>query len=95
MSKGNSAREKIETKKEMNTEETLEYRILKSTRNAGQYVGDRVASLSGAKTMIRAEHPGRRIRWREEGSDVCAYLSAEDMEDADKAVARLRPVAAC
>ena len=59
MSKGNSAREKIETKKEMNTEETLEYRILKSTRNAGQYVGDRVASLSGAKTMIRAEHPGR------------------------------------
>ena len=45
--------------------------------------------------MIRAEHPGRRIRWREEGSDVCAYLSAEDMEDADKAVARLRPVAAC
>lgn len=79
----------------MNTEETLEYRILKSTRNAGQYVGDRVASLSGAKTMIRAEHPGRRIRWREEGSDVCAYLSAEDMEDADKAVARLRPVAAC
>lgn len=83
----------------MNTEETvkvlstltIEYRILKSTRNAGQYVGDRVASLSAAKTMIRAEHPGRRIRWREEGSDVCAYLSLAAMADEDNAVARLRP----
>lgn len=66
------------------------YRILRSTRNAGEYVGDQTASLSAAKAIIRADRPGRKLRWRSEGNDICAYANTEDMADDDKAVARLR-----
>lgn len=72
----------------------MKYRILNTTRNAGQYVGDQVASLSAAKAIVRASRPERgRIRWRQEGDDICAYAGVEDMENEDKAMARLRPVA--
>lgn len=68
----------------------MKYRITKSTRNAGEYVGNQIASLSAAKAIIRAS--GGIVRWRHEGDDICAYASAQDMSDEDKAIARLRPV---
>ena len=68
------------------------YRLKLSTRNAGEYIGDNIVSLSAAKRVIRANHPRYRIRWRDEGGSVCAYLSADDMTDEDKAVARIVPV---
>ncbi len=70
------------------------YRILRATRNTGQYIGDQIASLSKAKAIIRADRPGRKLRWQQEGDDICAYASVEDMTDEDKAVARLRPLEA-
>lgn len=68
------------------------YQIKRSTRNAGEYIGDQVATLGAAKAIIRADRPGRTLRWQQEGDDICAYASAEDMADEDKAIARLRPV---
>ena len=68
------------------------YRILCATRNSGMYAGDQVAPLEKSKRIVRGNKPGRRLRWREEGVDICAYASARDMDDEDKAVARLRPV---
>lgn len=71
------------------------YRILRATRNAGEYVGDQTAALSEAKAIIRAERRNpATIVWRREGDDICAYAAKEDMHDEDKAVARLRPVEA-
>jgi len=83
--------ELIKTKKE-NIMKTNEYRILRSTRNAGQYEGSQTASLAKAKAIISTARPGRKLRWRQEGDDICAYASAEDMTDEDKAIARLRLV---
>ncbi len=68
------------------------YQIKRSTSNAGEYVGGQIESLGKAKAIIRADRPGRRLRWRQEGDDICAYASVEDMADEDKAIARLRPV---
>ena len=70
------------------------YQILSSTRNAGQYDAGQIASLSTAKSIVRAERAGRKTYWRQEGDDVCAYAAREDMTDEDKAVARLCPVEA-
>ena len=67
--------------------------ILNSTKNAGQYVAGQIAaSVSAAKAIIRAERAGRKTYWQQEGDDVAAYASREDMSDEDKAVARVRPV---
>ena len=66
------------------------YRILESTRNSGSYTTvDRIMSLSAAKEYVRERHPGR-LQWQSEGDDICAYASRGDMNDEDKAVARLR-----
>ena len=71
----------------------MKYRILWSTRNSGMYVGDQIAPLETSKGIVRGKYPGRRLRWQQEGGDICSYLSAEDMSSEDKAVARLRPIA--
>lgn len=68
------------------------YRILRSTKNSGQYAGDQTASLAKAKALVRAERGGETTYWQQEDGDVCAYASREDMSDEDKAIARLRPV---
>ncbi len=72
--------------------ETMRYKILTSTRNAGQYTEIGIASMTAAKAIIRASRQGRKLRWQREGDDICAYASTEDMADEDKAIARLRPV---
>lgn len=68
-------------------------KILRSTRNAGQYVPGEIASVRSAKAIIRNERIGRKTIWKNEGDDIAAYASREDMSDEDKAVARLRPTA--
>jgi hypothetical protein len=68
------------------------YRILWETPQAGVYTGSGDSmSLRAAQDTVRQQHGGR-LRWRVEGRDVCAYASIEDMDDEDKAVARLRPI---
>ena len=69
----------------------MKYQILRATRNSGVYEGGTVLPLRTAQNGIRADRPGRRLLWREEGGDICAYLCREDMDDEDKAIARLRP----
>lgn len=69
----------------------MKYQIQRATRNAGEYVAGESMALNGAKSTIRSEHPKYRMHWRQEGDEIAAYVSAEDMTDEDKAVARLRP----
>jgi hypothetical protein len=70
----------------------MKFQILNSTKNSGQYVAGKIApSLSAAKAIIRAERAGRKTFWRQEGDDIAAYASPEDMSDEGKAVARVRP----
>ena len=71
----------------------MKVQILNSTKNAGQYVAGQIAaSMSAAKAIIRAERAGRKTYWQQEGDDVAASASREDMGDEDKAIARVRPV---
>lgn len=71
----------------------MKIQILNSTKNAGQYVAGKIAaSVNAAKAIIRAERAGRKTYWQQEGDEVAAYASREDMSDEDKAVARLRRV---
>ena len=75
--------------------ENMKVQVLNSTKNAGQYVaGQTAASMSAAKSIVRAARAGRKTYWQQEGDDVAAYAAREDMSDEDKAVARLRPVEA-
>lgn len=64
-----------------------------STRNAGEFKAGQSGSLTACKRMVR-EAAGSRLRWRQEGDDLAAYKSAEDMADEDKAFARIRPISA-
>lgn len=70
----------------------MKWKIYWKTRGVGLYVaGSAGLSLRAAKAAVRRNHTVRRLRWREEGGDVCAYLSLAAMADEDNAVARLRP----
>ena len=72
----------------------MHFKILTSTGNSGQYDTQHVTSLSAAKGWVRSHrHSGGRTYWRQEGDDICAYASRGDMDNEDKAIARLRPVA--
>lgn len=67
------------------------YKTLYATRNAGQFNSGSTGTLAACKRWVRAAS-GCRLRWREEGDDLVAYKSAEDMSDEDKAYARIRPI---
>jgi hypothetical protein len=75
----------------MKNMKNMKVKILRATRNAGEYVGSHVTGLLTAQGMIMDERKGRRVVWRQEGDDICGYASNEDMSDEDKAIVRLRP----
>lgn len=67
------------------------YAIFWATRNYGYYERGSEGTLDRCKRVIRRE-AGCRLRWRQEGDEIAAYKCKEDMEDEDKAYARIRPL---
>ena len=90
--RGNSGRIRGPIPATANTPQ-MQYQILNTTRNSGQYVaGPTAASMDKAKAIVRAARAPRKTYWQVEGEDVAAYAAREDMIDEDRAVARIRPV---